>query len=98
MNACEIDLGRHTVINILTDDEERTASGTEKLQELLTLVNEENESLLKQIMKICICSKNGAEYILDELIDKMDKAHPESYFIEKAGLSEFLENEGYDLD
>ena len=98
INSCEIDMGRHSVINILSEDPEISENGSKKLAELLELVSAENERFLKNIMKVCICSKAGAEHILDELIDELDKIHPETYFIEKAALTAFLETEEYSFD
>lgn len=93
---CEKDLGRHTVINMLTESEqESSAESADQLNDLLSLVNSENERFLKFIMKVCFCSKSGAEHILDELVDDLSEKNPDSYFVEKAGLFPLLEKEGF---
>lgn len=96
MADCEKDLGRHTVINIISENcDEVPAEITEEFSALLTLINTENERMLKHIMKLCFCSKNGAEHILDELIDELGDKQPDEYYIEKAGLQEMLIKAGF---
>ncbi|MES2627509.1 MAG: hypothetical protein V4616_00950 [Bacteroidota bacterium] len=96
---CEKDIGRHTVITILTENEtEIPEELKEEIQQLLELINSENERMLKHIMKVCFCSKNGAEHILDELVDEMAKLNEDRYFVEKAGLIGLLEKAGFEID
>ncbi len=96
---CEKDLGRHTVIDILTENVDDVSNDLgQEISEILTLIASENERMIKYIMKVCFCSKSGAEHILDELMDDLGKNQPESYFVEKAGLSSFLEKAGFSLE
>lgn len=99
MSDCEEDLGRHTFINLLTENQvEIPGELKNEITELIELIKSENERLLKHIMKVCICSKNGAEYILDEIIDELDKKESGAYYIEKAGLLPLLEKTGISIE
>lgn len=97
MERLEKDLGRHTVLNILTEAQVTVSDELKpQVQEILDTVKAENEEILKVIMKVCFASKNGAEYILDDLIDELSKENDDEYFLEKAGLTDFLDK--FDLD
>ena len=99
MADCEKDLGRHTVINIISENCDEVPEAIKaEFSELITLVNSENERMLKHIMKLCFCSKAGAEHILDEIVDELGDKESDEYFIKKAGLTGMLEKAGFETE